>query len=124
MQLAKLLRYVEFHITFVNTEFNHNRLVKSLSLDFVKGLPDFIFETIPDRLPPSDLDTTQDVPPLCDATRKNYYGPLKELVLKLNNSPHVPFVSCIIVDGVMGFAGGVIEDLGSLSLWICGIFVV
>ncbi|TKY50023.1 7-deoxyloganetin glucosyltransferase [Spatholobus suberectus] len=50
MQLAKLLRCMGFHITFVNTEFNHNRLVKSLGPEFVKGIPDFRFETIPDEI--------------------------------------------------------------------------
>ncbi|RDY05882.1 Linamarin synthase 2, partial [Mucuna pruriens] len=112
MQLAKLLRCVGFHVTFVNTEFNHNRLVMSLGPDFVKGLPDFRFETIPDGLPPSDKDATQDIPALCDSTRKNCYGPFKELVMKLNSSPQVPSVSCIIADGVMGFAAKVAKDLG------------
>ncbi|KAG4969396.1 hypothetical protein JHK82_035091 [Glycine max] len=120
MQLAKLLHCVGFHITFVNTEFNHNRFVKSHGPDFVKGLPDFKFETIPDGLPPSDKDATQDVPALCDSTRKTCYGPLKELVMKLNSSsPEMPPVSCIIADGVMGFAGRVARDLGiqEVQLW-------
>ncbi|XP_027344484.1 linamarin synthase 1-like [Abrus precatorius] len=119
MQLAKLLRCMGFHITFVNNDFNHSRFAKSLGPDFVKGLQDFRFESIPDGLPPSDLDATQDVPPLCDATRKNCYGPLKELVKKLNSSPEVPPVSCIIADGTMGFAGRVARDLGipEVQLW-------
>ncbi|XP_061356959.1 uncharacterized protein LOC133301349 [Gastrolobium bilobum] len=119
MQFAKLLRCIGFHITFVNTEFNHNRLVKSLGPDFVKGLPDFRFETIPDGLPPSEKNATQDVPLLCDSTRKNCYEPLKELVRKLNCSPDVPSVSCIIADGTMGFAGKVAKDLGirELQFW-------
>ncbi|KAJ1394356.1 UDP-glycosyltransferase family, conserved site [Sesbania bispinosa] len=119
MQLAKLLHCMGFHITFVNNEFNHNRLVKSLGAEFVKGLPDFRFETIPDGLPPSEIDATQDIPPLCDATRKNCYTPFKELVMKLNSSDEVPSVSCIIADGTMGFAGKVARDLGiqELQLW-------
>ncbi|KAL5076275.1 hypothetical protein RYX36_015259 [Vicia faba] len=111
MQLAKLFRCNGFHITFVNTEFNHKRLIKSLGEEFVKGLPDFQFETIPDGLPESDKDATQDVPTLCDSTRKNCYGPFKELVIKLNTSSPYP-VSCIIADGIMGFAGSVAKDLG------------
>ncbi|XP_020207847.1 linamarin synthase 1 [Cajanus cajan] len=112
MQLAKLLHCVGFHITFVNTEFNHNRFVKSHGPDFVKGLPDFIFETIPDGLPPSDKDATQDVPTLSDSIRKKCYGPFKELVVKLNSSHQVPKVSCIIADGIMSFAARVAKDLG------------
>jgi hypothetical protein len=119
MQLAKLLRCNGFHITFVNTEFNHKRLVKSLGADFVKGLPDFQFETIPDGLPESDKDATQDIPMLCDSTRKNCYAPFKELVIKLNtSSPHIP-VTCIIADGNYDFAGRVGKDLGirEIQLW-------
>ncbi|XP_057431123.1 linamarin synthase 1-like [Lotus japonicus] len=126
MQLAKLLRCSGFHITFVNTEFNHNRLAKSLGPDFVKGLPDFQFESIPDGLPPSDKDATQDIPQLCDSTRKNCYEPFKELVKKLNSSPEVPPVSCVVADGVMGFVGRVASDLGiqELQFWTasaCGL---
>ncbi|CAK8566871.1 unnamed protein product [Lathyrus sativus] len=111
MQLAKLFRCNGFHITFVNTEFNHKRLIKSLGQDFVKGLPDFQFETIPDGLPESDKDATQEVPPLCDSTRKNCYGPFKELVMKLNTSSPYP-VTCIVADGVSSFARRAAKDLG------------
>ncbi|XVF61595.1 hypothetical protein PTKIN_Ptkin08bG0142700 [Pterospermum kingtungense] len=104
MQLAKLLHSRGFHITFVNTEFNHRRLIRSKGPDSVKGLPDFWFETIPDGLPPSDRDATQDVPALCDSTRKNCLAPFFELVAKLNSSPQVPTVTCIVSHGVMSFA--------------------
>ena len=72
MRLAKLLHSRGFHITFVNTEFNHRRLIRSKGLNYLKGLPDFWFETIPDGLPHSDRDATQDVPALCDSTRKRW----------------------------------------------------
>ncbi|MBA0824536.1 hypothetical protein Goarm_021201 [Gossypium armourianum] len=104
MQLAKLLQSRGFFITFVNTEFNHRRLIRSKGADFVKGLPDFRFETIPDGLPPSDRDATQDVRALCDSTRKNCLAPFLELLAKLNSSSHVPSVTCIVSDGVMSFA--------------------
>nr|POE69187.1 7-deoxyloganetin glucosyltransferase [Quercus suber] len=113
MRLAKLVHSRGFHITFVNTEFNHRRLIRSKGLDYVKGLPDFRFETIPDGLPPSDRDATQDIPALCDSTRKNCLAPFKELVLKLNSSEsEVPLVTCIISDGFMSFAIKAGEELG------------
>ncbi|KAK8479645.1 hypothetical protein V6N13_021261 [Hibiscus sabdariffa] len=102
MQLAKLIHSRGFHITFVNTEFNHRRLVRSKGAEAMKGLSDFRFESIPDGLPQSDRDATQDVPSLCDSTRKNCLAPLLELIAKLNSSD-VPPVSCIVSDGVMGF---------------------
>ncbi|KAK7333808.1 hypothetical protein VNO80_30587 [Phaseolus coccineus] len=119
MKFANFLHCMGFHITYVNTEFNHNRFVRSHGADFVKGLPDFVFEAIPDGLPPSDKDATQDVPMLSDATRKNCYGPFKDLVLKLKSSENVPPISCIIADGVMGFASKVAKDLGipEVQIW-------
>lgn len=58
MKLAKLLHSRGFYVTFVNTEYNHRRLIRSQGPDFVKGFQDFQFETIPEGLPPSDRDTT------------------------------------------------------------------
>ncbi|XVF61594.1 hypothetical protein PTKIN_Ptkin08bG0142600 [Pterospermum kingtungense] len=119
MQLAKLLHSRGFHITFVNTEFNHRRLVRSKGAEAVKGLPDFRFETIPDGLPHSDQDATQDIPALCDSTRKNCLAPFLELVTKLNSSTEVPSVTCIISDGVMSFGikAGEILGIPQFQFW-------
>ncbi|KAL5556083.1 hypothetical protein UlMin_038319 [Ulmus minor] len=112
MQLAKLLHSRGFHITFVNTEFNHRRLIRSKGPEFVNGLPDFSFEAIPDGLPPSDRDATQDPPAICDSTRKNCIAPFKELLLKLKSLSEVPPVSCIVSDGVMSFGIKAAEEFG------------
>ncbi|KAL3527639.1 hypothetical protein ACH5RR_012295 [Cinchona calisaya] len=125
MGLGKLLHAKGFHITFVNTEFNHKRLIRSKGPESVKGFDDFKFETIPDGMPPSDRqDATQDVPQLCDSTRKNCLVPFKELLVKLNNNNNnnnassddnrvgPPPVSCVISDGVMSFGIKAALDLG------------
>ncbi|KAL6130137.1 hypothetical protein ACLB2K_068518 [Fragaria x ananassa] len=112
MQLAKLLYSKGFHITFVNTEFNHQRLIRSRGSDSIKGLPDFQFAIIPDGLPPSDEDATQDVPSLCYSIRKTCLGPFKELVTKLNSSFQVPHITCIVCDGIMGFGREAAKELG------------
>ncbi|KAM0913172.1 hypothetical protein ACQ4PT_012317 [Festuca glaucescens] len=59
MKLAKVLHSKGFHVTFVNTEYNHRRLIRCRGSDAVAGLSDFRFATIPDGLPPSDADATQ-----------------------------------------------------------------
>ncbi|PWA43330.1 UDP-glucuronosyl/UDP-glucosyltransferase [Artemisia annua] len=112
MKLAKLLHSNGFHITFVNTEFNHKRLIRSKGPESVKGLLDFRFETIPDGMPYSDRNATQDIPMLCDMTRKTCLGPFKDLLCRLNESNGVPKVSCVIGDGVMTFAIQAAKDLG------------
>ncbi|XP_043707527.1 7-deoxyloganetin glucosyltransferase-like [Telopea speciosissima] len=115
MQLAKLLHSRGFHITFVNTEFNHRRLLRSKAPDALKGFTDFQFETIPDGLPSSDRDATQDVPTLCDSVGKNCLAPFRDLLKKLNSSSSsttVPQVSCIVSDAVMSFSIKAARELG------------
>ncbi|PON50348.1 UDP-glucuronosyl/UDP-glucosyltransferase [Trema orientale] len=117
LQVSKLLHQRGFHITFVNTEFNHGRLLKSLGHNSLQGLPSFRFETIPDGLPPSDADATQDVPSLCDSTAKNCLVPFRHLVQKLNDAASYddvvfPPVTCIFSDALMSFTLDVSEELG------------
>ncbi|XP_055833837.1 7-deoxyloganetin glucosyltransferase-like [Solanum dulcamara] len=114
LKLAKILSHKGFHITFVYTEYNHRRLLKSRGPDSLKGLPYFRFETIPDGLPPCDADSTQDIPPLCESTTTTCLGPFKELLTKLNDtcSSNVPPVSCIFSDGCMSFILDAAQDLG------------
>ncbi|KAF5448480.1 hypothetical protein F2P56_029014 [Juglans regia] len=114
LKLAKVLHHRGFHITFINTEFNHRRLLKARGPDSLDGLPDFCFETIPDGLPPSDADATQDIPSLCDSIAKNFMIPFRNLLAKLNDtvSSNVPPVSCIVSDFSMHFSSNVAEELG------------
>ncbi|TQD77755.1 hypothetical protein C1H46_036711 [Malus baccata] len=73
LQLSKLLHHKGFRITYVNTEFNHRRFLKSLAPDSLDGLPDdFQFETIPDGLPDRDDDSTQDFNLLADSIKNNF----------------------------------------------------
>ncbi|XP_077213376.1 7-deoxyloganetin glucosyltransferase-like [Tasmannia lanceolata] len=111
LKLAKLLHFRGFYITFINTEFNHQRLLRSRGPDSLKGLDDFRFETIPDGLPPSDRNATQDIPALCDSVRKNCLVPFRNLITKLNNTTNVPPVTCIISDGVMSFTLDAADEL-------------
>ncbi|KAL4614833.1 hypothetical protein ACB092_07G081200 [Castanea dentata] len=106
MKLAKLLHHKGFHVTFVNTEYNHKRLLRSRGPNALDGLPDFHFETITDGLPPFDADVSQDVPSLCDSTSKHSLVPLCNLLSKLNDtsSSNVPPVTCMLTDGYMSFS--------------------
>lgn len=112
MQLAKLLHLRGFYITFVNTEFNHKRLIRSKGFEFVKGVPDFQFELIPDGLPPSEVDATQDLWALSNSIQKNCLSPFRELLAKLNLSTESSAVSCIVSDGLMTFTIKAARELG------------
>lgn len=109
LKLAKVLHSKGFDIIFVNTEFNHNRLIRSGGPDAVRGLPSFHFETIPDGLPPpKNLDATQDLPSLARALEENCLVPFKSLITKVCAS-YSP-VTCIVSDLLMGFTQAAAKD--------------
>ncbi|GFZ09737.1 hypothetical protein Acr_21g0003360 [Actinidia rufa] len=118
MKVAKLLHKRGFYITFVNTEFNQNRLIKARSgssespHDFLSSLPNFQFRTIPDGLPPSHPDATQDVGLLCGSIRRNFLAQFRKLVSQLNELDTNPRVTCILSDVVMPFTITAAEELG------------
>ncbi|KAL8156016.1 UDP-glycosyltransferase 85A8-like [Apium graveolens] len=114
LNLAKLLHQKGFHISFVNTEFNHNRLIKSKGLQALNGLSDFRFYSIPDGLPPSDPDATQDIATLCKYTPINCLGPFCNLISELNNFSisGLPPVTCIVSDATMSFTLAAAEKFG------------
>ncbi|KAL2893769.1 UDP-glycosyltransferase 85A5 [Bienertia sinuspersici] len=128
LQLAKLLRTRGFHITFVNNEHNHIRLLRSRGPASVAGGPSFRFETIPDGLPPTDADadTTQDTPSLAVSMEQHSVGPFKELITRLNNTGDVPSVSCVVSDAATFFTIDVAHQFGipHVLLWTasaCGL---
>ena len=114
LKLAKLLHHKGFYVTFVNTEYNHNRLLRSRGPNSLDGLPDFHFETIPDGLPPSDADVSQDIPSLAKSTIKTCLLPLCNLISKLNDtsSSNVPPITSIVSDGCMSFTLDAADKFG------------
>nr|WMB96352.1 UGT85A123 [Miconia microphysca] len=131
LKLAKLLhRCHGFHVTFVHTEYNHRRLLRSRGPDSLLGLPGFRFETIPDGLPPTPEDAsddvTQDIPSLCDSTSRTCTAPFISLVRRLNAEEGGPPVSCVVFDGAMSFALDAAEEFGvpGVAYWTpsaCGV---
>ncbi|XP_078171271.1 7-deoxyloganetin glucosyltransferase-like [Carex rostrata] len=114
LTVAKLLHSSGFHVTFVNTEYNHRRLLRSLGPTSLNGLPDFQFTAIPDGLPYSDEDVTQDVPALCESIMTNKGLPyFRDLLRRLNESdPVTPKVTCVFADFTMCFAMDAAKEIG------------
>lgn len=123
LKLAKLLYLKGFRITFVNTEFNHQKVLKSRGPDSLNGFPDFRFETIPDGLPPCDINGTQELVPLCYSIVKTYAGPLRSLITKLNETSACSYgfqVTCVVADACLSTqVESVIQDLHipAILLW-------
>jgi hypothetical protein len=116
IKLAKFLHLRGFYITFVNTEYNHKRLLKSKGPKAFDGLIDFSFETIPDGLTPTDGDgdVSQDMIALCKSIRNNFLHPYRELLARLNESATaglVPPVTCLVSDFSMSFTIQAAEEL-------------
>ncbi|KAK1604072.1 hypothetical protein QYE76_027745 [Lolium multiflorum] len=124
LQLAKLLHTRGFHVTFVNNEFNHRRLLRSQGADTLGGVPGFRFAAIADGLPPSDPDATQDVPALCYSTMTTSLPRFMDLLRKLNEEAKasggaLPPVTCVVTDSTMTFALRASRELGlrCATLW-------
>ncbi|KAL9234278.1 hypothetical protein vseg_009166 [Gypsophila vaccaria] len=119
LKLAKVLHSKGFHITFVHTDFNRNRLLRTLGPSALDGVESFRFESIPDGLPMTEADSTQDIPSLCISTERHSLGPFKELIARLNEQAGVPPVSCIVSDGAMFFTLDAAEEFGvpEVLLW-------
>jgi hypothetical protein len=114
LKLAKLLHHRGFHITFVNTDFNHNRFLRSRGPRSLDGLPDFRFEGFPDGLPVSDIDASQDIPALMESAMKNMLSPIHKLIARLNDTVNskVPPVSFVVYDAFLPAACTAAEQLG------------
>ncbi|GAU47727.1 hypothetical protein TSUD_285140 [Trifolium subterraneum] len=115
-KFAKLLHLRGFYITFVNTEYNHKRLLKSKGLNVLDGFTNFSFETIPDGLMPMDVDgdVTQNLHSLRDSVRLNFIHPFRELLGRLYDSATsglIPPVTCLVSDSFMSFTIQVAEEL-------------
>ncbi|PWA63866.1 UDP-glucuronosyl/UDP-glucosyltransferase [Artemisia annua] len=121
LKLAKILHSKGFDITFVNTEFNHQRLLKSRGSDSLRGLPSFRFEAIPDGLStPENHDASQDVPSVAKTMDEDCLDSFKSVIAKVNVT-YSP-VTCIVSDFHMGFTLAAAKDFNipEFLLWTCG----
>ena len=120
LQLAKVLHARGFFITYVHSEYNRRRLLRSRGASALAGLDDFRFEAIPDGLPPSgNDDVTQDIPALCDSLSRSAAAPFGDLLARLNSTPGRPPVTCVVLDNFMSFAQRVANGMGILALVFC-----
>uniref|UniRef100_A0A453E4T7 Glycosyltransferase n=1 Tax=Aegilops tauschii subsp. strangulata TaxID=200361 RepID=A0A453E4T7_AEGTS len=123
LSVARLLHARGFHVTFVNSEYNHARLVRTRGTAAMAGGAGFRFATIPDGMQgPSDGvddDVTQDIPSLCKSTTETCLGPFRRLLAELNAAGDRPPVTCVVSDLIMGFSMDAAKELGLpyVQLW-------
>ncbi|TVU13721.1 hypothetical protein EJB05_37144, partial [Eragrostis curvula] len=112
-KLAKLLHPQGFHITFVNTEHNHRRLLHSGDTAVLEGVAGFRFASMPDGLPQLDAEATQIVSALC------FFNMTSSLSSPATTTTGAPPVTCLIVDAMMPFAYDAATAIGvpCAALW-------
>ncbi|KAF2294121.1 hypothetical protein GH714_007674 [Hevea brasiliensis] len=111
LKLAKLLHFIGFHITFVHTEFNYQRILSNRGPDSLKGFHDFQFETISDGLPEASQRGIEDLQHLCITLSDHGRLSFRDLIVKLNGSSNLPAVSCIISDGASCLTNGYLDNV-------------
>ncbi|KAJ6814861.1 7-deoxyloganetin glucosyltransferase-like [Iris pallida] len=112
LNLAKLLHFEGFYITFIHTEVNYNRIIKSRGPSSLDGLDGFRFEKIPE--PPIDNSTAgQDARAYCNTLRNKFSTPFRNLLKRLNEgSPSRPPVTCIISGAGTSFTLDIAAEFG------------
>ncbi|OMO76319.1 UDP-glucuronosyl/UDP-glucosyltransferase [Corchorus olitorius] len=126
LKLAELLSVTGLKITFLNSEHNHERLVRRhsyLHSHFVR-YPGFEFETIWDGLPPDHPRVGNAFPDIFGGLYFRTKPIFREMLVKMK-----PPVDCIIGDGVLGFVVDIADELGipilqfhtvgASSAWAC-----
>ncbi|XP_031371673.1 7-deoxyloganetin glucosyltransferase-like [Punica granatum] len=109
LKLVTLLHHQALCITFVNTEFNHKRMLDAEGPMFLSDLPVGLqFVAIPNLLPLLEATLREIMSPcasspgfLMGAPFCTLVGDLKEMAG--SGSGLIPPVSCLMVDGFMTF---------------------
>ncbi|XP_076913366.1 UDP-glycosyltransferase 85C1-like [Bidens hawaiensis] len=101
LKLARLLNHKGLSVTFINTQTNQKRLVKSGGTRWLDNTPNFQFKTVPDGLPyatEDDIEHTQTVAELWSYMGTNFYDSFLDVVSGLETP-----VTCVVCDGFMTY---------------------
>ncbi|OAY78155.1 7-deoxyloganetic acid glucosyltransferase [Ananas comosus] len=119
LQLAELLAAADIHVTFLNTEYNHRRLLRSSSGNSLPGpgpgpSPKVHFRAIADGLPDDRARSAARLLELDASLRARSSHAYRDLLLDLREGSggRAPRVTCVIADGIMPFAIDIAEELG------------
>nr|CAB3446447.1 unnamed protein product [Digitaria exilis] len=119
LQIAKLLHSHGVYVTFVNTEHNHRRFQDTEGAGAVRGRDGFRFEAIPDGLSEAERGKQDYGRGLAVSTSTRCAAPFRRLIERLNSTPGLPRVTCVLPTMLMSFALGVARELGipTMAFW-------
>ncbi|CAN6164565.1 unnamed protein product [Urochloa humidicola] len=118
LKLAELLHSRGVYVTFVNTEHNHERLLRNSG--GLRGREGFRFEAVPDGLSEEDRRSPDRTFRLYLSLKKSCAAPLVALARRLGDQDGgVPPVTCVVLSGLVSFALDAAEELGvpAFVLW-------
>lgn len=108
LKLAELLTDAGLRITFLNSEYNHDRLTRHTDIcSRYMRFPGFEFKTVTDGLPMDHPRTGDKFQEMLHSVKSVTPPLLKDLLIHSD-----PPVNCIISDGFMNFAVDVARDVG------------
>lgn len=108
LKLAELLSQAGHRITFLNSEYNHDRLTRHTDIcSHYMRFPGFQFKTISDGLPMDHPRTGDKFQEMLHPVKSVTPPLLRELLIDSK-----PSVTCVISDGFMSFAIDVARQVG------------
>ncbi|KAL5991632.1 hypothetical protein ACLOJK_012541 [Asimina triloba] len=111
LKLARLLCLSNFRVTFLNSEYNHERLHRctDISSHAAQNWPGFRFASISDGLPPDNPRGADQLIELFVSLKLKTKPLFKEMLIKYRESGDP--VTCIIGDGITTFTIDVADEL-------------
>lgn len=101
-----------FHITFLNSDHNHHRLLRNADLAaWAARRHGFRFRSISDGLPPDYPRVANNLMPLFDSLKANTKPILRDMLVSDRKLGSEYPVTCIIVDGIMSFVIDITEEV-------------
>ncbi|KAI4320389.1 hypothetical protein MLD38_033876 [Melastoma candidum] len=129
MELSQCLAERGCRVTFVNTEFDHRRVVNTLADDKLSG-GRIRLVSIPDGMKPED--NRNDLGRLCQAILRVMPGKLRGIIEEINQKDEDNKITCMIADLNMAWALEVAKGMGipGVAFWpaaaailVCGISI-
>ncbi|KAK6155023.1 hypothetical protein DH2020_009271 [Rehmannia glutinosa] len=109
LEFSRWLAKHGIKVTFVNTEFNHKRILKSLSeSDNIREVLTMV--SIPDGMEP--WEDRRDLAKITEAIFRVPPVKLESLIVKINEEEGGDKITCVIADATMAWALEVAEKLG------------
>ncbi|XP_028765363.1 UDP-glycosyltransferase 83A1-like [Neltuma alba] len=116
MNVSHKLAQNGLKITFVNSDYNHKRMMKAMKDDEIKERLTLRFVSIPDGMGPED--DRNDLARLCLAMLSTMYSEFEKL-LENNNTECGDRITCVVADVSMAWALEVAHKFGINAAVIC-----